>query len=151
MVSRARAQSQAVKNVNLQIAPVERLPAEGRTFDKVISVESAYYWPNPAAGIREIFRVLNPGGSAWILINYYRDNPHCHQWAAQFSISAHLLSADEWAGFFRYAGFSEIQHRQIPDTSPTPTVYTGRWFRDAAHLQAFKKEGALLVFGTKSV
>jgi hypothetical protein len=28
-------------------------------------------------------------------------------------------------------------------------VYTGRWFRDAAELRAFKAEGALLVWGAK--
>jgi hypothetical protein len=26
---------------------------------------------------------------------------------------------------------------------------TGRWFRDAEQLRAFKREGALLVYGTK--
>jgi len=64
-------------------------------------VESAYYWPDPARGLREILRVLREGGSAWILINYYRDNPHCHQWAAQFATPAHLLSAEEWSILFR--------------------------------------------------
>jgi len=149
MIARARAQSEEVKNVSYQVAPVERLPAPARSFHKVVSVESAYYWPDPASGVQEMFRVLRPGGLAWILINYYRDNPHCHQWGGQFSIPAHLLSADDWAAFFRDAGFVEVEHRQIPDTSPTPTVYTGRWFRDAAHLRAFKDAGALLVFGTK--
>jgi len=35
------------------------------------------------------------------------------------------------------------------DGSATPEEYTGRWFRDAEELRAFKREGALLVFGTK--
>jgi hypothetical protein len=31
-----------------------------------------------------------------------------------------------------------------------PDVYTGRWFRDAEELAAFRAIGALLVHGTKS-
>jgi ubiquinone/menaquinone biosynthesis C-methylase UbiE len=112
-------------------------------------VESAYYWPDVQRGLREIFRVLRAGGSAWVLINYYRDNPHCHQWAEHYKIPAHLLSAEEWAAMFREAGFTEVAQRRIVDDSPSPEVYTGRWFRDAAQLRAFKQEGALLLHGTK--
>jgi len=31
-----------------------------------------------------------------------------------------------------------------------PEVYSGRWFRDATQLRAFKAEGALLIGGIKS-
>ncbi len=126
----------------------EDIPWEANFFQRVVSVESAYYWPDPARGLREIFRVSAPGGSAWILINYYRDNPHCHQWGPMLP-PTHLLSAEEWAERFRNAGFTEVQHARIVDPSPTPDVYTGRWFRDAAQLRAFKSEGALLIHGTK--
>jgi len=112
-------------------------------------VESAYYWHDPARGLGEIFRVLERGGSAWILINYYRDNPDCHQWKLHFQIPTHLLSAGEWQDRFSAAGFREVHHRRIPDPSPTPEVYAGRWFRDAAQMQRFKAEGALLVSGVK--
>jgi len=42
-----------------------------------------------------------------------------------------------------------VSHRRIPDRSPSPEVYTGRWFRDAEQMRRFKAEGALLVTGTK--
>ena len=51
---------------------------------------------------------------------------------------------------FRDAGFAEIAHERVPDPSPSPEKYSGRWFRDAAHLKAFKAEGALLVYGEKT-
>ena len=50
---------------------------------------------------------------------------------------------------FRDAGFHDVAHRLIPDPTPTPDVYAGRWFRDAAQLAAFRKIGALLIYGTK--
>ncbi|MGE5325911.1 MAG: class I SAM-dependent methyltransferase [Deltaproteobacteria bacterium] len=149
MIERARGASAGFTNLTFSVGGVDQIPAEDNTFTRVVSVESAYYWPDPARGLREIFRVVARGGSAWILINYYRDNPYCHQWGAQYKIPSHLLWADEWATLFRGAGFGSVEHRRIPDESPTPEVYTGRWFRDAEQMRKFKQEGALLVFGTK--
>jgi len=149
MVRRARRNCADLDNVLFVPGGVEEIPWDANFFTRVISVESAYYWPDPARGMQQIFRVLREGGSAWILINYYRDNPHCHQWGPLLPVATHLLSAEEWAGLFREAGFAEAAHERIVDDTPTPEVYTGRWFRDAAQLRAFKQEGALLVHGTK--
>ena len=149
MIERARAASGRFANLTFVVGGVDKIPTGDNSFTKIISVESAYYWPDPAAGIRELFRVSAPGGSAWILINYYRDNEHCHQWGAQYKIPSHLLWAEEWAELYRKGGFTAVQHRRIPDDSPTPEVYTGRWFRDAEQMRKFKQEGALLVCGTK--
>ena len=149
MVRHARKNCADLDNVMAVAGASDEIPWENSFFSKAISVESAYYWPDPARGIAEIFRVLCDEGSAWILINYFRDNPHCHQWGPLLPVQTHLLSADEWAEMFRAAGFVDVAHRRIVDDTPTPAVYSGRWFRDAAHLAAFRAEGALLVHGTK--
>ena len=149
MIRRARAASAELGNVSFILGGVDAVPEPADSFTRVVSVESAYYWPEPVRGLGEILRVLQPGGSAWVLINYYRDNPYCHQWARHYAIPTHLLSAQEWAGLFREAGFIEAAHRRIPDPTPTPATYTGRWFRDAEELRRFREEGALLVHGLK--
>ena len=149
MIRRARSASVDFENLMFVTGEVAEIPWEPNFFSHVISIESSYYWPDPAAGIREIFRVLRPGGSAWILINYYRDNPHCHQWGDLLAVRTHLFSAEEWREFLRGAGFTESAHERIADPSPTPDVYASRWFRDAAQLRAFKAEGALLIHGAK--
>jgi SAM-dependent methyltransferase len=151
MVRRARRNSTDLDSVMVVPGSCEEIPWEDSFFTKVISVESAYYWPDPARGIREIFRVLRPGGSAWILINYFRDNPHCHQWGPLLAVATHLLSSEEWAEMFRTAGFRDVVHQRIADPTPAPEVYGGRWFRDAAQLAAFRAEGALLIHGGKLV
>jgi SAM-dependent methyltransferase len=149
MIHHARRSSVEFTNLVFIVGEVNEIPWESNFFEKAISVESSYYWPDPAKGIREIFRVLAEGGSAWILINYYRDNPYCHQWGEKLAVPTQLLSAEQWARLFREAGFSSVTHRLIPDPTPNPEVYTGRWFRDAAELAAFRALGALLVQGMK--
>ena len=149
MVRRAQAASAGRANVSFGTGSVDAIPHPPASFTRVVSVESAYYWPQPGAGLRDILRVLKPGGSAWVLINYYRDNLYCHQWARHYAIPTHLLSAEEWAALFRDAGFTRVEHRRIPDPTPAPETYTGRWFRDAEELRRFREEGALLVSGSK--
>ena len=150
MIRLARRGSQDFDNVLFVAGEVAEIPWEGNFFDDAISVESAYYWPDPAAGVRELFRVLRPGGQAWIVINYYRDNPHCHQWGKLLAVETHLLGADDWANLFCDAGFASVQHERVSDPSPSPATYSGTWFRDGEQWKAFKREGALLVHGQKA-
>ena len=149
MIRVARRTSLDYENLLFVTGEVGEIPWEPNFFHHAISVESAYYWPEPAAGIREMFRVLRPGGAAWVLINYYRDNPHCHQWGELLAVRTHLLLAGEWEEMFREAGFAEVGKERVVDRSATPEVYAGRWFRDARQLREFKSEGALLVTGKK--
>ena len=150
MIRVARRTSLESENILYATGEVGEIPWEANFFNHAISVESAYYWPEPESGIREIFRVLRPGGCAWILINYYRDNLYCHQWGPLLAVPTHLLPAKEWMEFFRAAGFAGVAQERVVDPSPSPAEYSGRWFRDAAELRAFKAEGALLVCGSKT-
>jgi SAM-dependent methyltransferase len=149
MVRHAREANTDLDNAMFVVGSVDEIPWEAQFFDKMISVESSYYWPEPARGLKETYRVLRDGGSAWILINYYRDNPYSHQWGKLLNVPTHLLSAEEWVQLFLDAGFSEAEYRLVPDPTPTAEVYTGRWFRDASELRAFREMGALLIYGTK--
>jgi arsenite methyltransferase len=149
MIHHARAASASFDNLIFVVGQVDEIPWEENFFSRAVSVESAYYWPDPAKSLREIQRVLGERGSAWIIINYYKDNPHSHQWGEKLAVPMHLLSAEEWAGLFRDAGFACVAHQRIPDPTPVPEIYTGRWFRDANQLADFRREGALLVHGSK--
>jgi len=149
MIRRARRNNSGLENTMFVVGEAEEIPWDANFFTRVISIEAAYCWPNPKAALREIYRVLREGGSAWLLINYYRENAHSHQWRDVLKVPVHLLSSAEWAKLFVEAGFSEVKQERIPDPTPAPDKYEGRWFRDAAQLRAFRAEGALLVSGTK--
>jgi hypothetical protein len=67
-----------------------------------------------------------------------------------YAVPTHLLSSEKWVELFRGAGFASVASRRIPDPSPSPEVYSGRWFKDAEQMRRFKEFGALLVHGVKA-
>src|SRR5690348_14333536 len=106
MIRRVRRNNADLENAMFVVGEAEEIPWDAGFFTHAISVEAAYYWPDPARGLREIHRVLREGGSAWILINYYLENVHSHHFAELFATPTHLLSAEEWEALFLEAGFA---------------------------------------------
>jgi Methylase involved in ubiquinone/menaquinone biosynthesis len=65
MLEQARARSaMAIRRgrVDLRQGSVENLPFADASFDKALAVNSMQVWPDTAAGLREIWRILKPGG-----------------------------------------------------------------------------------------
>jgi SAM-dependent methyltransferase len=60
---RRHAAAIASGRLRLDAASVERLPYAPAEFDRVLSVNTLYFWPDPAAGLAEMYRVMRPGGS----------------------------------------------------------------------------------------
>ena len=50
------------KRVRVHRGSVTKLPFAARSFDAVLTANTIYYWPNLGAALREIARVLKPGG-----------------------------------------------------------------------------------------
>jgi ubiquinone/menaquinone biosynthesis C-methylase UbiE len=48
--------------VDLRFGSVELLPFADGAFDRALAVNSQHHWPNPTANLREVRRVLKPGG-----------------------------------------------------------------------------------------
>ena len=65
MVAQASARNAAAVRagrVALRQGSADNLPFAGNSFDKVVAINSVQVWPDPAAGLREVRRVLKPGG-----------------------------------------------------------------------------------------
>ena len=58
-------------------------------------------------------------------------------------------SEAEYVAMLEKHGFRDVRTVRIPDRSPSPEVYTGKWFKDAEELKDFKRIGALLLIATK--
>ena len=54
------------ERLTFQVADVAALPFEDGSIDLVVSSLSLHHWADPAAGLRDVVRVLRPGREAWI-------------------------------------------------------------------------------------
>jgi ubiquinone/menaquinone biosynthesis C-methylase UbiE len=65
MVEQARARNATgiqSGRIDLRHGSVESLPFDDNSFDRALAINSMQVWPDAAAGLREIRRVLKPGG-----------------------------------------------------------------------------------------
>jgi len=59
---RRNARALGAGRVAVRQGDVTRLPFEDRRFDKILSVHTLYFWPDPARAVAELRRALKPGG-----------------------------------------------------------------------------------------
>lgn len=149
MIRQARASSRDFENILYVWGSAQQIPWEENYFDKVLSVEAFYYFPDQERVLAELFRVMAPHGRFFILINLYRDNPYSLRWVDELGVKVHVRSEAEYMDLLRRNGFEQVEARRIPDESPTPEVYQGRWFANAGELREFKRIGALLLSASK--
>jgi len=149
MIRVARADSKDFDNVMFVWGSATQIPWEENFFDKVLSIESFYYWPDQERGLAELFRVMAPKGRLFILINLYKDNPYSLQWVDKLKVPVHVRSAAEYVDLLKAHAFENIEYRQIPDDTPTPDDYVTKSFHSLDDLKAFKRTGALLLMATK--
>ena len=149
MLRRAAQASSGIKNVRYVWGSAEKIPAADNAFSKVLSVESFYYYADQGKALDELRRVMAPGGRLFILINLYKDNHYSLRWVGELKVPVQALSEAEYLEMLKQHGFEHVEARRIPDRSPTPEVYSGKWFKNAEELRDFKRIGALLLIATK--
>lgn len=149
MIRRAREQSQDFDNVMYVWGPADKIPWEENYFDKVLSVESFYYYPDQERALAELFRVMAPHGKLFILINLYRDNHYSMRWVDELKVPVHARSEAEYVELLKAHAFEDVKAVRIPDETPTPETYSGKWFKNAEELRDFKRIGALLLMAKK--
>ncbi|EWM53663.1 HAD-IIB family hydrolase [Ruminococcus flavefaciens] len=59
--------------VSIISASVEMLPFENNSLDKIITIESFYFWPDPQENLKEVYRVLDKGGKFLIVADISGD------------------------------------------------------------------------------
>jgi len=149
MIRRARANSSELDNVMFVVGSALQIPWEENFFDKVLSVESFYYYGDQDRALDELFRVLAPKGELYILINLYKDNAYSLRWVEELKVPVQVRSEQEYVELLRDHGYVDVRAVRIPDLTPTPDEYTGKWFKNAEELRDFKRIGALLLIARK--
>jgi arsenite methyltransferase len=149
MIRQARAGSKDFDNIMFVWGSATQIPWEENFFDKMLSVESFYYYPDQERALAELFRVMAPKGRLFILINLYKDNPYSLQWVDKLKVPVHVRSAVEYLNLLKQHAFENVEYVQIPDDTPTPDDYVTKSFRSLDDLKAFKRTGALLLMASK--
>ncbi|MGO9648516.1 MAG: class I SAM-dependent methyltransferase [Terriglobales bacterium] len=149
MIRHARVASKDFENILYVWGSAQQIPWEENFFDKVLSVESFYYYPDQERALAELFRVMAPRGRLFILINLYQDNPYSLQWVDKLKVPVHVRSSAEYVELFKRHAFENVEARLIPDDTPTPDDYQTQSFNSLEDLRAFKRVGALLLMASK--
>lgn len=114
-----RYNAQAVRDgrVEIHLADVAKLPFPDNTFDLVTGVETHFWWPDIAAGVREIRRVLKPGGTLLLIAEVYKGadafvSRMCEKQAPITGMK--MLTPDEHRDLLTAAGFADIRIDALP-------------------------------------
>jgi SAM-dependent methyltransferase len=107
---RENADAIAAGRVEIEQASVSRLPFPDGRFDLVVTVESQYYWPRPVEDMREIRRVLKPGGRAAVILETYKGGRFgLVKGAVMKALMSKHLTVDQHREIFSSAGFTNVE------------------------------------------
>jgi demethylmenaquinone methyltransferase/2-methoxy-6-polyprenyl-1,4-benzoquinol methylase len=91
----------------------ERLPFEDDSFDVVWSSGSIEYWPNPVATLRDMRRVVKPGGQVLVV---GPNNPQSSLMQKVADTIMLFYDREEADRMFREAGYTDVRHREMGPT-----------------------------------
>lgn len=116
--SRLFAGDLASGRLSLDVAGAGAIPCGDASFDRVLTVQTVYFWDDLAAGLGEIARVLAPEGRVAIGI-MPRDAQEHHGFRRR---GYNVVGADDLASLLAGAGFDEITSSTGPDDGPVVVV-----------------------------
>jgi ubiquinone/menaquinone biosynthesis C-methylase UbiE len=98
--------------VEIREGAVSQLPFSEDVFDLVTAVETHFWWPDLPADMREVLRVLKPGGKLIIIAEVYKGAKTKTAKLAEKYLPLSdmtLLSVNEHRELFANAGYSDVQ------------------------------------------
>ena len=95
--------------LELHVGDVARLPLADGAVDRVLTVNTVYFWPDLGAALGEIHRVLSPGGRVVLAIRDMKVMQQLDQSVFSLRSPAELVAA------LRGAGFAQAEVDTAPD------------------------------------
>jgi ubiquinone/menaquinone biosynthesis C-methylase UbiE len=89
---------------------VSRLPFANDTFDVVTAIETQYYWPDLDGDMKEILRVLKPGGQLLVVAENYKGARNDAVLGPVMKLlGSSRLSVDDHRALFLKAGYQDVE------------------------------------------
>ena len=136
IIRHAREKTTEFENILYTPGTAEEIPWAENYFSRAISLESAYYWPSPENGAKEIFRVVKPGGKIFLLLSLYTESRYAHRPTDSLENLLQIKSLQEWITILTNAGFTEIKSDQLktaPSSSSRDTTSPTPWLSIKEH------------------
>lgn len=112
VASRTNRQWTDMGRVEIREGSVSQLPFSEDTFDLVTAVETHFWWPDLAADMREVLRVLKPGGTLILIAEIYKGaNTMVARLAEKHAsrTGMTLLSVNDHRELYTNAGYRDVQ------------------------------------------
>ena len=102
----------AVESGRMQVlhGSVESMPFAEGAFDVITTVESFYFWPQPQENLREVQRVLKPGGTFLLIAEIFGDADLTERDRREISLyNLFNPTRAQFEELFRLAGFQGVR------------------------------------------
>jgi ubiquinone/menaquinone biosynthesis C-methylase UbiE len=115
LASRRLRRAIAQGRADIQLAESSQIPYEDTSFDVALAVHVLYFWPNPMQDLREILRVLRPGGR--LLLGYRPDDAAARAELPSAIYALYSTAEMEW--LLSETGFDSVE-TQLHQLGKTP-------------------------------
>jgi ubiquinone/menaquinone biosynthesis C-methylase UbiE len=147
MIRVARSLTTGHLNATFEVANAECLPFGDAVFTHAFSMESLYYYADPAAALREVNRVLKMGGVCCTVVDLFGENEPTHYWVEKLKVPVHVLTKRQYVALFEAAGFENVESRLLHDPTPLEAGFSSSYFRSREEYLRYREIGSLMVMG----
>ena len=153
MIARAKAATSDDPRFSFEVASSQRLPLADGAVSHLLSVESLYYYPDPAQALAEWARVTQGGGQLCVVIDLYAENKATHAWVDALDVDVHLLSAPECIAMAQAGGWTDVRTWQVQDSRPIKpeSEFTASQYWPSYEMYLdYRRMGALVLAGRRA-